>query len=196
MDILETIKEKIRAIPTSELSSGVRAVISHIETAEKYFHRAKNKNEEELFTDVIYRTNHAFEGILKEAYTILTGKDASKKTPYHIEKHLSSNNVFKIRVLDLFTNYRTEWRNTSTHDYQLSFTEQETFLSIVSVSAFINILLDQMIEHISFLKERKETESRVEELKSKILTYEDLSFLEKTTALLAEFSKAMQQSNN
>lgn len=194
MDILETIKAKIRSIPSGELSAGVKAVISHIETAEKYFHRATQENEENLFTDVIYRTNHAFEGILKEAYTILTGKNSSKIAPYNIEKYLSGNDIFNPRVLDLFTNYRTEWRNTSTHDYQLFFTQQEAFLAIVSVSAFINILLDQIIEHISFLNEKKETENRIDELKTRMEPYSGLPLFEKITALLVEFSKDLQKS--
>ena len=38
-----------------------------------------DENDENFFTDVIYRTNHAFEGILKEAYQILANKNADKK---------------------------------------------------------------------------------------------------------------------
>ena len=125
-------------------------MISHIEVAERHWLRAKKEREDTLFTDVIYRTNHAFEGALKEAYFILNGKDAAKKTPNEIERFLLENKIFKERVMALFTNYRTEWRNTSTHDYKLFFTEQEAFLAIVSVSAFVHILLDQMAEKISF----------------------------------------------
>jgi hypothetical protein len=186
MNILNIIKEKVNRVP-EENSVGLKAVILHVDTAEKYLFRAKEENDDNQFTDVIYRTNHAFEGILKEAYTILTKKDASRETPNNIEKYLSTH--FNTRVLDLFTNYRTQWRNPSTHEYQLFFTEQEAFLAIVSVSAFVNILLDQIIESINFDLEKAETDKRVNEIKAGLGNYEALSFQDKIKNLLIEFSK-------
>jgi hypothetical protein len=54
--------------------------------------------------------------------------------------------------MDLFTNYRKNWRNPSTHDYELFFRSEEAFLAIVSVSAFIHVLLDQILEKLSSKK--------------------------------------------
>ncbi len=80
----------------------------------------------------------------------LVGATHQEIPPFQIEKHLENEDLLKERVLNQFTNYRTEWRNKSTHDYQLFFASQEALLAIVSVSAFFNILLDQMLEKYSF----------------------------------------------
>ena len=164
MDILESIVFKINSLtrkdkPHPEIPSGVKAVLTHIEVAEKYFQRAKQENDPHLFTDVIYRTNHAFEGILKEAYIILADKVAENTSTYEIENYLTANNIFKERVMELFKNYRQNWRNPSTHDHQLFFTEQEAFLAIVTVSAFVSILVDQIIQKISFTFSKQRVES-------------------------------------
>jgi len=111
MDILETVVRKIDILnakdkPHLEIPAGVKAVLTHIEFAENYLRRAKDENDSHLFTDVIYRTNHAFEGILKEAYIILANKDAENTSTDKTEKYLTSNNIFKARVMELFKNYR------------------------------------------------------------------------------------------
>lgn len=160
----------------------------HLEMAEKYLSRANQEGDENLFTDIIYRTNHAFEGILKEAYTVLAQEESHRKTPNEIEIFLANNDIFKSRVLDQFTNYRTAWRNPSTHDHKLFFTGQEAFLAIVSVSAFINILLDQIIEKSSFEIERAETVSKSAEIKDSIESYDSLPLTEKVKNLLLQFS--------
>lgn len=139
----------------SEEDRGVSSVVNHIGVAEKHFENGK-LGDDYLFNDVVYRSNQAFEGALKEAYRIITGRNPDKKTPQEIEKYFAENSLLKDRVLQLFTNYRTEWRNKSTHDYKLYFSEQEAFLAIVSISAFINILFDQMLEKRAYDKEIQE----------------------------------------
>lgn len=198
MDLLKTIKEKIQSFPPDFASIGLEAIILHIETAEKYLNRAKLEHDDNLFTDVIYRTNHAFEGILQEAYITLAGKDSSKTTPFEIEKYFAKNKIFKDRVLKLFTNYRMEWRNTSTHDYKLFFSEEEAFMAIVNVCAFINILLDQIIEKVNFLMEKRKTEEKVDEIKSMIKNYDSLSFASKVSKLIGGFyiNELSKASNN
>ena len=141
MDLLQSIKEKSEYFADTEEDQGVLSVVSHIEIAERHYGGGKN-GDDYLYNDVIYRCNQAFEGSLKEAYRIITGNDPNKLTPHKIEKYFEQNSVLRERVLSLFTNYRTEWRNKSTHDYKLYFSEQEAFLAIVSISAFINILFD------------------------------------------------------
>lgn len=194
MDIIQIIHDKTRLLPQDNLALGVKAVITHIETAEKYLFRAKKENDENLFTDVIYRTNHAFEGILKEAYSILAEKDSSKKTPNEIEKYLTDNNVFKPRLMDLFKNYRTEWRNPSTHEYNLFFSEQEAFLAIVNVSAFVSILLDQIIEKVNYTAEKAKADSQVEFIRSSITNYDQMPLLQKLNFLFLSFSQDFIQS--
>ncbi|WP_318404746.1 GxxExxY protein [Photobacterium leiognathi] len=152
MDLLKLLKNKAEYFSASEDDRGISSVVSHIEIAERHYENGKS-GDDYLFNDVIYRSNQAFEGALKEAYRVITGKNPNKITPHQIEKHFEENDVLKERVLQLFTNYRTEWRNKSTHDYKLYFSEQEAFLSIVNISAFINILLDQMVEKQAYDKE-------------------------------------------
>jgi len=194
MDILSIIRNKVQVLQPHEKFVGLEAVITHIEMAERYLTRGKDEKDENLYTDVIYRANHAFEGILKEAYTVLTVKNDSKITPYEIENYLLSTSVFKQRVMDLFTNYRQEWRNPSTHDYQLFFTEQEAFLAIVNVSAFVNILLDQMIERVNFNLEQKRTKNHAQEIKTKIDKYSLRQLPDKITQLLLAFSDELIKS--
>jgi hypothetical protein len=193
MDILEIIREKAQTLPQGDYILGLEAVILHIETAERYLSRAIEENDENLFTDVIYRTNHAFEGILKEAYAILAGKDALRRTPHDIEQYLLENDIFKSRVMDLFTNYRTKWRNPSTHDYKLFFSEQEAFLAIVSVSAFVSILLDQIVEQISYETERAETEQHVDAIRESMPGYETLPVIDRVRELLVAFANEKVQ---
>jgi len=188
MDLLKLLNDKADYF-SSEDDRGVSRVVSHIQIAEKHYENGKS-GEDYLFNDVIYRSNQAFEGVLKEAYRIIKGKNPDKVTPYAIENYFEKNKVLKERVLKLFTNYRTEWRNKSTHDYTLYFTEQEAFLAIVNISAFINILLDQMIQKRAYDNELLELkESPVienDELKNKPL-------IERVKDLLISYSKEINK---
>jgi hypothetical protein len=197
MDILESIATKISALRENnksplEIPAGVKAVLTHIEVAENYFQRAKKENDMNSFTDVIYRTNHAFEGILKEAFIILADKEAESTSTYEIENYLTSNSVFKERVMELFKNYRQNWRNPSTHNHQLFFTEQEAFLAIVTVSAFVSILIDQIIQKISYSLAKARVESRVERIRNSIKNFETLESIDRLASILQEYSKDLQ----
>lgn len=184
MDLLKLLKTKAEYFTSSEDDSGVLNIISHIEIAERHYSLGK-LGDDYLYNDVIYRSNQAFEGSLKEAYRIIAGKDGNNITPYKIEQYLEKNDILKERVLQLFTNYRTEWRNKSTHDYKLYFSEQEAFLAIVNISAFINILLDQMIEKRAYVAESKLLEDKSINLKSMT---ENTGLLERTIEMLKLFS--------
>lgn len=187
MDLLKLIKEKSSTFDNTPSEDGLSAVIHHIEIAEKHFDLGRS-NGEYLFTDVVYRSNQAFEGALKEAYRILNSKDPSSKSPYQIEKFFDTNNILKERVLYQFTNYRQEWRNKSTHDYQLLFSSQEALLAIVSVSAFFYILLDQMLESHAKSLEMSRIEKSKQEVLSQISNYETLSFIEQCIEIINKFS--------
>lgn len=145
MDLLKILKEKSTYFSSLDEDVGVLRVIGHIEIAETHFQNASTEGEY-LYNDVVYRSNQAFEGALKEAYRIIIGKEPQKTSLHKIELLFEREDILKERVLNLFKNYRTEWRNKSTHDYRLYFSEQEALLAIVSISAFMNILIDQMIE--------------------------------------------------
>lgn len=187
MDLLEDIKEKVKRFPQDFKIIGLEAVILHIETAEKYFTRAKDENDENLYTDVIYRTNHAYEGILKEAYTTLAEQEADNINSYEIERYFLENEIFNYRVLSLFSSYRKEWRNVSTHNYKLFFNVQEAFLAIINVSAFISILLDQITEKANYLSEKRKIEEKIDLVRSKIEKYDSMPLFEKIRNLLIYF---------
>ena len=184
MNLLKLLKEKADYFTTSDEDRGIANVVSHIEVAERHYTKGK-AGEDFLFNDVIYRSNQAFEGALKEAHRIIYGKDKSKVKIFDIESDFEKDNVLKDRVLELFRNYRQKWRNESTHNYQLYFSEQEAFLAIVNISAFVNILFDEMLEKRAFNKEVSEIEA------GKTIDFEfkkEYSLLEKSIFLLENFS--------
>jgi hypothetical protein len=193
MDTLDFIREKVTRLETLLPDNGLSPVIRHIEMAENHFHRGREEGDTDLFTDVVYRTNHAFEGILKEAYAVLEGKDPRKKTPYQIENYLAENDVFRPRVLDLFSQYRTEWRNPSTHDYILSFTEQEAFLSILSVTSFVSILLDQILEKAAFEAEKARGEGGVRPSSSEVEELESMPLVDRIAHRLSWFGTQLRE---
>lgn len=153
MDIIAILRKKISLLDSGEYSAGLKATLSHIETAFRHLTRGQKDEDQTAFTDAVYRTNQAFEGAIKEAYRVLTKKSPKNVRPYDIESHFSKSGTFRQRVLDQFTNYRKEWRNPSTHDYKLDFNESEAFLAIVSVTAFSCLLLDEITQQLAHDKE-------------------------------------------
>ena len=75
MDLLRLINDKCSYFSDTSAIQGLRSVILHIEMAERHFENGKKGDDYRLFTDVIYRSNQAYEGSLKEAYQVLTGKN-------------------------------------------------------------------------------------------------------------------------
>jgi len=187
MDLLQEIKEKTTSIPDPKVRTGVEAAVTHIAVAERWFQRARSEYSSEMFNDVIYRSNQAFEGMLKEAFSVLKKQDASKKTPSEIEKSLKADKIFTSRVLDRFENYRTEWRNPSTHDHRLVFNEQEALLAIISVSAFAVILIDQLIESIGYDEEKLGVQANKREILKRLGSVEDKTIFQLVAGLLEQF---------
>ena len=188
MDLVATLRSKIDNLREGDHTAGLQAVLSHIEVAFRHLMRGQSKNDESAFTDVIYRCNQAFEGSIKEAYRVLTGKDPHRKSPFEIEVYLDSNNVFRDRVLAQFTNYRTEWRNPSAHDYKLDFDESESFLAIVSVSAFACVLIDQVA--VKFAQEDGAKEAKQDIGLKQGIDINKLSLMDLATELFVRFSRA------
>ncbi|MFW9971932.1 MAG: hypothetical protein ACFFDF_17215 [Candidatus Odinarchaeota archaeon] len=186
MNLLKGIQDKTDVVNSYKNITVLNSIITHIQRAETYLNRGREEQEEDYFTDVIYRTNQAYEGILKESYKVFTGHDPSSKPLYKIEEYFDQNDIFNKRVLDLFTNYRINWRNVSTHDYNLFFSEDEAYLAIVSVSSFIYILLNQIIEKLSY-NEEKEIIQKEKPLKDQIAQYENLDFFNQINEILSRF---------
>src|SRR4051812_20660025 len=118
MDVLQAIEMQIQGIQAEDNSTYLIQIYTHIQRAELYF--KQGETDEQYFNDVIYRSNQAYEGALREAYKVLAAKpeeELNRTTLNKIEMHFRDNNIFRERVLQLFENYRREWRNKSTHDY-------------------------------------------------------------------------------
>jgi hypothetical protein len=133
-------------------------VIQHVERAEIYLIKGRDEKDSAYFNDVIYRTNQAYEGILKEAYGLLAGKGTGKLRTVDLENHFAKESILSPRVSDAFQKYRQDWRNPSTHDHRLSFTEQDATLALSTISTFVYLLVDQMIEVRASEKQRKRTD--------------------------------------
>lgn len=158
MDILASIEDQVKEIRKLSTTASVDQIITHIKRAEHYYSLGIKNKDENYFTDVVYRTNQAFEGSLRQSYMILADKteeETAKKRTVDIESFLSANSIFNQRVLDLFSNYRKNWRNQSTHDFKLFFSESEALLAIVNVSAYIYVLFNQIIGKLAYLKEEE-----------------------------------------
>jgi len=194
MDLLKEIKSKIEYLAGNACVTGIKAAVRHIEAAERHLSHARAEHEDDSLNDVVYRSNQAFEGMLKEAYSILKEKDASNVSPYQIEKQLLEDNALSPRVLDLFTNYRQNWRNPSTHDHTLFFSDQEALLAIVSVSAFAAVLVDQIIEVLSYRKEQKATSEKRSMLSNLLEGYDKLKYIDQVVSLLRYFSAEISKS--
>ncbi|MCX7184456.1 MAG: hypothetical protein NTW90_04330 [Nitrosospira sp.] len=188
MDTLAIIRDKAERLAQLLPKSGILSVVRHIEMAERHFDVARRDAESDLFVDVIYRANHTFEGILREAYAILAGQDSSGKSAYEIEQYLSKNAVFQDRVMDLFTNYRSKWRNPSTHDHVATFSESEAFLAILSVTLFSGILMDQMIACLAFEQQQRRLAIKTDELRKVVIQHSGEPILDRVTFLLQTFA--------
>ena len=158
MDLVALLRRQIAALPPGQHRPGLEATVAHVDCAFRHRQRAIEAADDTLFSDAIYRCNHAFEGGLKEAYRVLAGKDPNKVTPYEIEAYLEKGAIFRERVLKQLKIYRTEWRNPSTHDYTLDFDQSESLLAIVSVAAFTSMVLDEIAERLSFDQSKEEAE--------------------------------------
>jgi len=190
MDLIKNIENQIVEIKNYGYSTFLDLIYSHLERAKLYF--KNGKDDEHFFNDVIYRTNQAFEGALKEAYKVLVNKtdeEVSRKTPNEIEKYLKENTVFKEKVLKQFEIYRQEWRNKSTHDFKFVSDENEALLALINVSSFVYLLFKQILEKLAYNKElKKELNQNIIEKTNEILTTKK-SFVDTLIELLALYTK-------
>jgi hypothetical protein len=168
LDLVSALKKKIDALPEGDHVPGLRAVLRHVEVGFAHLQRGQDEPDDAAFTDAIYRSNQAFEGGIKEAYRVLAGKAPENVKPFDIESYLDKNQVFRPRVLALFTNYRKEWRNPSTHDYRLDFDEDEALLACVSVAALACLVSDQIAERLAFQQTKQSTGRKRRPLKAVI----------------------------
>ncbi|MBM7037136.1 HEPN domain-containing protein [Vibrio ulleungensis] len=185
MDLRALIDGIIERLPLEYDRKGIEATISHIERAEKYWFMAREGFDVEMYTDVVYRTNQAFEGALKEAYFVLVENAPKKVSPFEIESYLVDNEILKPKLIEAVRNYRQEWRNTSAHDYKLFFSEHEALLAIANVSTFTVMLLEQIIVKVNENIEKQRVSQMVKSIRGSISNYEKLDFNKKVYSTLA-----------
>lgn len=187
MNLLSVLRERIEAIPDGDYTHGLKSVLQHVEVATRHLERGQSTLDDTAFTDAIYRTNQAFEGSLKEAYRVLTGKDPNRVRPFDIEEYFQKSGALRPRVLAQFTNYRQEWRNPSAHDYRLDFDGDEALLAIVTVSAFAIVLTDQIAERVAFQQAQiAATAAQVP------IAAPTIPLLQRSTDLIAQFTAHFQ----
>lgn len=190
MNVLKEIEAQINSIKKIDSSTYLDAIFAHIERAEFYYN--SGITDSNFFNDVIYRSNQAYEGALKESYKVLAEKTADevlKKTPNDIENFFEKESIFKERVLQLFKNYRQEWRNKSTHDYKLFFDESEAFIALTSVSSFVHLLLKQIQEKTAYLAQQKKLTTEL--ASDKPIQVDDIQptrFMDIVVSMLSKFT--------
>lgn len=190
MNLTESIKQQANRIKELDGKIPIDLIVTHLERAEFLYDLATKEKDDNYYTDVIYRTNQVFEGALRIAYMVLNEKtefQTSKQKTVYIEEYLTEKQILKNRVLDQFTNYRTNWRNPSTHDFKLLFTESESILAISNVSAFTYVLLNQVIQKLSYNFELMRN-SRYKDKIGEILN-KNMSPRDKLIQLLIQFNK-------
>jgi hypothetical protein len=189
LDLLELIKNQIDTLPDSiRNTTKIPFVLTHIARAEHFLREAECIPDDQYLNDAVYRANQAFEAILKEAYKFFTDKDASRQNIFQIENYIIRKKLLNPRVTDLLKNYRTQWRNPSTHDYSLSFSQQEALVAVVSVQMFIKVLLNQIVAEIAFRNERDRAPEpgRMSHL---TLEYQKLALIDKVASICIAFAK-------
>jgi hypothetical protein len=186
MNLLEVLRDKIKSLDKGEHTPGIAAILKHLERSFHLLAHGQAHQDSEAFTEAIYRCNQAFEGAIKEAYRVLAEQNPDKKSLYEIEVYLQDNSIFRSRVLSQFTTYRREWRNPATHDYTLSFDDNEAFFAIVSVTIFVKLLMDQIESKLAY----KQAQYSAQRVKSQ--AQQLLSKPSKTTSAIRHIAQTVE----
>ena len=152
MDFFEPIRDLNSKINAIEPSLYVDKIVIHIERAFQLFTQGVETGDEQNFTDVIYRCNQAFEGCSRQAFLVLAEKsreELKRVKAWEIEQFLIDNDILNERSLPFFKNYREKWRNESSHNFNLFFKEEESYMAIMSISSYAYVLLNQILLKLS-----------------------------------------------
>ena len=152
MNGLKAVQIKADYMSSLDQSVDTENILLHVQRAILFYENGMQTNDEQYFTDVIYRCNQAFEGCSRTAYKLLSDKtfeEVKKVKAWQIEKYLEEEGILNDRVLPLFNNYRNKWRNESAHNYELFFSENEGFVAISNVISYLYVLFNQIIYKLS-----------------------------------------------
>lgn len=158
MNIERILRRKVESLEPGPALTGMQAVLSHISVAIRHLERGQVSRDESAFTDAVYRCNQAFEGSIREAYRVLAEGNPSEKRLFDIEAYLDKNDILRSRVRAMFTQYRKDWRNPSTHDHTLSFSESEAYVAVTAVTAFATVLCDEILQRMAFRRAQTDPE--------------------------------------
>lgn len=156
VDLLKELEARVAELRWYPRHESVAAACHHISVAERYLSQARHDANLDMFNDVVYRCNHAFEGMIEETYIAAALPAVSNATLHGLEKSLFEGAVLPKRVISLIEGYRREWRNSSIHEHQAVFSEQEALLALVNVVALALVLCDQIIATTAAARERNE----------------------------------------
>ena len=143
------------------------------------------------YTDVIYRTNQAFDCALYVAYKLLVGEDPKEKSPQGISEYFEGSGLLTDIVLAQLVQYRDQWKKRTSHDQQIFFSQQEALLAIVSVSSFFNVLLDNMLERVAHENEKQELSKVSFSLINEVKNYNELSLPLQIVEIINKFSHSL-----
>lgn len=142
MEALDELRRVVETMPAGNHTLGLDAVLRHLAAAERLLLQRNSRDDSGDFADVIYRTNQAYEGLLKEAYQILSGKEPNRMRIADMERYFEKSKSVGYRVAQQMRIYRDQWRNASAHDHKLTFDKTEAYLAVVTVAAIGRIIID------------------------------------------------------
>lgn len=176
MNTLAFIKRKLNLIDSEETVKKLKIILNHLEVAEKHFISGINDCEIDLFNDAIYRTNQAYEGILRLAYENILEKPEKNKTNIEIEKTLLQEKIINERTKNYISLYRGDFRNSSIHNYQLRFNESDAFMAINNTTSILYTLINQLLIHDAYLVMKEKNHLIEDEVK--VLIHKNLNFID------------------
>lgn len=159
VDLIRELEERLQELRWYSRHDSLAAACRHITIAQTYLARARRTANVDMFNDVVYRCNQAFEGMLEEVYIASCQRGLPKGTLHALEKALTDSGALPHRVCSVIDSYRRDWRNTSTHEHQAMFSEQEALLALVNVAALALVLSDQIIAATATTRERAERQA-------------------------------------
>lgn len=97
MDILKEVEQQISSIKKVDNSNYLDSIFIHIHRAEFYY--KQGSTDSNYFNDVIYRSNQAYEGALKESYKVLAGKsqDEDLRKPLTTLRNILNQTIYFVK---------------------------------------------------------------------------------------------------
>ncbi len=187
MNSLNYIQKKLNLIQDRSIIANINIILNHLSVAESHFANGIQKNDDNFFNDVIYRTNQAYEGILRLAYTSILKKSDKNKNNKEIEEILLKENIINERTKNYLSLYRDDFRNRSSHDYKIYFTESDAYLAINNVNGFLYTLVNQLLIYDAYLLMQQKNEE-INAIAKKIFK-EDINFLDHVTKAILSFPR-------